>query len=84
MLRSYRPSYTPKAVPTYIPWMIQYAALGKSKPFECWVSEEAAIQIMYFKDVVQGTEILYYAPKEQIKTNAIAYQREHNYQPSST
>jgi len=62
------PGYTTKAVPIYIPWMIQHAALGKSEPFECWVSEGAAIQIMYFKDVVQGTEMLYYAPKEQIKT----------------
>jgi nucleoside-diphosphate-sugar epimerase len=62
------PGYTTKAVPIYIPWMIEHAALGKPKPFECWVSEDAAMQIMYFKDVVQGTEMLYYAPKEQIRT----------------
>ncbi len=62
------PGYTTKAVPIYIPWMIEHAALGKPGPFECWVSEDAAMQIMYFKDIVQGTEMLYYAPEEQIKT----------------
>lgn len=62
------PGHTAKAAPMYIPWMIEHAALGKPEPFECWVSEDAAIQITYFKDVVQGTEMLYYAPKEKIKT----------------
>ncbi|MCK4788861.1 MAG: NAD-dependent epimerase/dehydratase family protein [Desulfobacteraceae bacterium] len=61
------PGYTTKAVPIYIPWMIEHAALGKPGPFECWVSEDAPMQIMYFKDIVKGTEMLYYAPKEQIK-----------------
>lgn len=62
------PGHTAKAAPMYIPWMIEHAALGKPGPFECWVSEDTALQIMYFKDVVQGTEMLYYAPKEKIKT----------------
>ena len=62
------PGYTTKAVPIYIPWMIEHAALGKPAPFECWVSEDAPMQIMYFKDVVQGTKMLYYAPEERIKT----------------
>jgi len=61
------PGYTTKAVPIYIPWMIEHAALGRPGPFECWVSEDAPMQIMYFKDIVRGTEMLYYAPKEQIK-----------------
>ena len=62
------PGYTTKALPIYIPWMIEHAALGKPGPFECWVSEEVPIQIMYFKDVVEGTKMLYYAPEEKIKT----------------
>ena len=62
------PGYTTKALPIYIPWMIEHAALGRPGPFECWVSEEVPIQIMYFKDVVEGTKMLYYAPKENIKT----------------
>ena len=62
------PGYTTKALPIYIPWMIEHAALGKPGPFECWVSEEVPVQIMYFKDVVEGTKMLYYASKERIKT----------------
>lgn len=54
------------ALPQYVPWMIENAALGK--PFECWVTEDTAVQVMYFKDVIKGVETLYYAPEEQIKT----------------
>lgn len=54
------------ALPQYVPWMIENAALGR--PFECWVTEDTAIQIMYFKDLVEGVKNLYYAPEEQIKT----------------
>lgn len=60
------PGVRTMAMPQYIPWMIENAALGR--PFECWVTEEAAVHIMYFKDVIRGVEKLFYAPKENIKT----------------
>jgi len=60
------PGVRTMAMPQYIPWMIENAALGR--PFECWVSEDIAVHIMYFKDVIRGTEKLFYAPKENIKT----------------
>ncbi len=60
------PGVRTMALPQYIPWMIENAALGR--PFECWVTEDAAVHIMYFKDVVRGVEKLFYAPKENIKT----------------
>jgi len=45
--------------------MIEHAALGK--PYECPVTENTAIAVMYFKDAIRATEMLYDAPKEQIK-----------------
>lgn len=46
--------------------MIENSALGKS--YECIVHEEGAIPLMYFKDAIRATEMLYYAPPNQIKT----------------
>lgn len=46
--------------------MIENAALGK--PYECLVSEENVTLYTYFKDAVRAVEMLYDAPKEQIKT----------------
>jgi nucleoside-diphosphate-sugar epimerase len=46
--------------------MIENAALGK--PYECKVREDQGVPLTYVKDVVRATEMLYYAPKEQIRT----------------
>ena len=47
-------------------FMIENAALGK--PYECRIREDQGIPLTYIKDNVRATEMLYYAPKEQIKT----------------
>ncbi|MBA7661218.1 putative epimerase/dehydratase [subsurface metagenome] len=46
--------------------MIENAALGK--PFECSLTEDVAIPVIYIKDAIRAAEMLYDAPKEQIKT----------------
>ena len=50
----------------YIAWMIQSAALGK--PAECAVSEDTKLPVLYYEDALRATQMLYDAPKEQIKT----------------
>jgi threonine 3-dehydrogenase len=54
------------AVTQFYPWMVENAALGK--PFECFAAEDAAVPVTYFKDAIRAIEMLYYAPKENIKT----------------
>ncbi len=46
--------------------MIENAALGK--PYVCKVREDQGLPLTYIKDNVRATEMLYYAPEEQIKT----------------
>jgi len=47
--------------------MIEKAALGE--PYECYVTEDTkSVGAMYFKDTVRCLDMLYRAPKEQIKT----------------
>jgi nucleoside-diphosphate-sugar epimerase len=55
-----------RALPTFMHWMIEHAALGK--PFECYVSEDAVQPVTYYRDAIMATIMLYYAPKEKIKT----------------
>ena len=50
----------------YIAWMIQSAALGR--PVECSVSEDTKLPVLYYEDAMRATQMLYDAPKEQIKT----------------
>ena len=50
----------------YIAWMIQNAALGR--PVECSVSEDTKLPVLYYEDAMRATQMLYDAPKEQIKT----------------
>ena len=50
----------------YIAWMIQSAALGR--PAECPVSEDTKLPVLYYEDAMRATQMLYDAPKEQIKT----------------
>ncbi len=53
-------------VAQYNSWMIENVALGK--PYECFVSRDIQIPVTYYKDALRATEMLYYAPEEQIKT----------------
>jgi len=55
-----------RALPTFMHWMIENAALGK--PYECYVSEDAVQPVTYYRDAIKATIMLYDAPKEQIKT----------------
>jgi len=54
------------AVTQFYPWMVEAAALGK--PFESFAGETAAVPVTYFKDAIRAIEMLFYAPKENIKT----------------
>ncbi|MFC1903537.1 NAD-dependent epimerase/dehydratase family protein [Chloroflexota bacterium] len=54
------------AVTQYNAWMVENAALGR--PYECFVTEDTAIPVTYFKDAIRAIEMLYYAPRENIKT----------------
>jgi nucleoside-diphosphate-sugar epimerase len=47
-------------------WMIENAALGK--PYECYGTPDIQSPVTYFKDAIRAAEMLYYAPKEKIKT----------------
>ena len=58
-----------RALPTFIPWMIEHTAMGK--PFECYVSEDTKQPITYNKDAIRATIMLYDAPKERIE--AVCY-----------
>lgn len=60
------PGVKTMAVTQYNSWMIESAALGK--PYECFVAEDAAIPVTYFKDAIRAIEMLYYAPRERLKT----------------
>jgi len=51
----------------FVPLMIEHAALGK--PYECYVTANTRFTPpMYFKDSVRALDMLYQAPKENIKT----------------
>ena len=50
----------------YIAWMIQNAALGRVA--ECSVSEDTKLPVLYYEDAMRATQMLYDAPKEQIRT----------------
>jgi threonine 3-dehydrogenase len=60
------PGATNIMVSQYNSWMIENAALGK--PYECFVTPDVQIPVTYFKDAIRATEMLYDAPKENIKT----------------
>jgi len=61
-----RPGIKTRALPVYLPWMIEYAVQGK--PFECWVTENVKAPFSYYKEAIRATVTLYYAPKDSIKT----------------
>lgn len=60
------PGVKTMAVTQYNAWMVENAALGK--PYECFVSEDTGTPVTYVKDAIRAIEMLYYAPKEKIKT----------------
>ena len=61
-----RPGAKIRALPVFMLWMVENAALGK--PFECFAAEDVAVPLLYYKDAVRATMTLYEAPKEKIKT----------------
>ncbi|HEY82505.1 MAG TPA: NAD-dependent epimerase/dehydratase family protein [Dehalococcoidia bacterium] len=60
------PGVKTPGIAQYNAWMIESAVLGR--PFECFVTEDTAVPVTYFKDAIHATLMLYDAPKEQIKT----------------
>ena len=61
------PGVRTPGVAQYNSLMIEKAALGE--PYECYVTEDTRYPgVMYFKDVVRCLEMIYQAPREQIKT----------------
>ncbi len=60
------PGVRGKGLGHYNAWMIENAALGKA--YECNVSEDTAVPVIYFKDAIRAAEMIYRAPKNQIKT----------------
>jgi nucleoside-diphosphate-sugar epimerase len=61
-----RPGAKIRALPVFMLWMIENAALGE--PFECFAANDVAVPLLYYKDAVRATIMLYEAPAEQIKT----------------
>ncbi len=61
-----RPGVKVRALPVFMLWMVENAALGE--PFECFAAEDVAVPVLYYKDAVRATMMLYDAPEEQIKT----------------
>lgn len=55
-----------RALPSFVHWMMENAALGR--PYECYVSDDVKVPITYYKDAIDATVKLYYAPEKQIKT----------------
>jgi threonine 3-dehydrogenase len=53
-------------VSQYNSWMIENAVTGK--PYECFVTDDIQIPVTYYKDALRATEMLYYAPRENIET----------------
>jgi threonine 3-dehydrogenase len=60
------PGVRTPGVAQYNAWMIEYPAAGK--PYECYVSGETRMPVMYFKDAARCIDMLYRAPREQIQT----------------
>ncbi len=60
------PGVKTMAITQYNAWMVENAALGK--PFECFVTKETAIPVIYIKDAIRAAEMLYDAPLEQVGT----------------
>lgn len=60
------PGVKTPGVAQFTSWMIEHAVQGK--PYECFVSEETKVPVIYFKDAVSSIEMLFQAPKEQINT----------------
>lgn len=60
------PGVRTPGVAQYNAWMIEETALGK--PYECYVTEDTKIPVIYFKDAARCTHMCYEAPKERIKT----------------
>lgn len=60
------PGVKTPGIAQFYSWMIENAVLGK--PFECFVTEDTANPVTYFKDAIRATLQLYEAPAKNIKT----------------
>lgn len=60
------PGVKTPGIAQFYSWMIEHTAQGKA--YECYVTEEAKMPIIYSKDAVKSANMLYQAPKEQINT----------------
>ncbi|MEA1872571.1 MAG: GDP-mannose 4,6-dehydratase [Chloroflexota bacterium] len=60
------PGVRTPGVAQYNAWMIEETARGR--PYECYVTEETKIPVIYFKDAARCTQMCYEASKERIKT----------------
>jgi threonine 3-dehydrogenase len=60
------PGVKTPGIAQFYAWMIENAALGL--PFECFVTEDTANPVTYFKDAIRATLMLFEAPRENIKT----------------
>jgi threonine 3-dehydrogenase len=61
-----RPGAKIRALPVFMLWMVENAALGQ--PFECFAADDVTVPLLYYKDAVRATIMLYEAPEEKIKT----------------
>lgn len=59
------PGVTTPGVAQWYPWMIEHAIQGK--PYECFVPEDTIESGIYFKDAARAADIIYEAPKDNIK-----------------
>lgn len=60
------PGVRTPGVAQYNAWMIEETARGK--PYECYVTEDTKIPVIYFRDAARCTNMCYEASKERIKT----------------
>jgi threonine 3-dehydrogenase len=60
------PGVKTPATSQYNAWMVEAAALGK--PYECYVTAETRLPVIYVKDIARAFDLLYDAPYEKIKT----------------
>jgi nucleoside-diphosphate-sugar epimerase len=60
------PGAESKSLSQYYTWMVEHATLGK--PFECFVTEDTARPVIYYKDAIRAALMLFEASKDKIDT----------------
>lgn len=59
------PGVTTPGAAQWFPWMIEHAIQGK--PYQCFAPEDTVVPVMYFKDSARAADMVFEAPKENIK-----------------